>query len=86
MFLLILNILKKNVNSPNFKKKINIFLSKDLRQYRIDYLNIINIQIGKNWVLGNKTLDYNSMKILKIFKFAFNFFFLILIVKTLLIN
>lgn len=86
MFLLILNILKKNVNSPNLKKKINIFLGKDLRQYRIDYLNIINIQIGKNWILGNKILDYSSMKILKIFKFAFNFFFLILIIKIFLIN
>lgn len=86
MFLIILNILKKNVISPNLKKKINIFLAKDLRQYRIDYINVINIQIGKNWILGNKTLDYNSMKILKIFKFILNFFFLILIIKLFILK
>lgn len=71
MFLLILNLLKKNLVSPNLKKKINLFLSKDLRQYKIDYLNIINIQISKNWILGNKKLDYSSMKILKIIKIIF---------------
>lgn len=54
------------------KQKNRIFLSKDLRQYRFEYFKIINYMIGKNWPLGNKSIDIQNLKIIRLFKILLN--------------
>ena len=80
MFNKIFKFLKNPIMSPSLKQKTRIFLAKDLRQYRVEYFNIINHMVGKNWVLGNKSIDFNSMKLIKIFKFFFQLIILYFII------
>jgi hypothetical protein len=44
----IFKFLKNPTLSPTLKQKNRIFLAKDLRQYRIEYFNIINHMVGRN--------------------------------------
>ena len=84
MFNKIFKFLKNPNLLPSEKQKIRIFLGKDLRHYRIEYFNVINHMVGKNWLLGNKSLNFNNLKFIKIFKFFFQivlfyyFFFILL--------
>lgn len=73
MFNKIFKFLKNPNLLPSEKQKIRIFLGKDLRQYRIEYFNIINHMVGKNWTLGNKSLNFNNLKLIKIFKILLQF-------------
>lgn len=73
MFNKIFKFLKNPNLLPSEKQKIRIFLGKDLRQYRIEYFNIINHMVGKSWTLGNKSLNFNNLKLIKIFKILLQF-------------
>ena len=79
MFNKIFKFLKKSSISPSNKQKNRIFLAKDLKQYKIEYLNIINYTISKNWPLGNKLIDLESLLIIKLLKISLFILFFLLI-------
>ena len=85
MFNLIYKFLKKPIMPTSLKQKNRIFLSKDLRQYRIEYFKIISYMISKNWPLGNKSIDIENLKIIKITKAIFGFFVVYYIFYTIFI-
>lgn len=66
---------KSPILTTNDKQKNKIFLLKDMRQYKFEYINVINHMIGKNWPLGNRSISFNNLKIIKIFKYLFFFIF-----------
>lgn len=57
------------------KQKNKIFLLKDLRQYKFEYINVINQIIGKNWPLGNKKIAFNNLKLINILKYLMIYIF-----------
>jgi hypothetical protein len=65
MFNKIYKFLKLNVMSPSRKQKCRIFLAKDLRQYRLEYRELMSHMIGNNWVLGNKSIDIEHLTLKK---------------------
>ena len=69
MFGYLFKFFKNPVLNSSSKQKIRIFLKKDLRQYRIEYFNLINHMVSKNWPLGNKSIDVENLKLLKLLKF-----------------
>lgn len=68
MFNKIFKFLKKSTVSPSNKQKSRIFLAKDLRQYRVEYFNVINYMVGKNFPLGNKSIDFENLKLIKLIR------------------
>lgn len=76
MFNKIFKFLKNPILSTNKKQKIRIFLRKDLKQYKVEYLDIITSMVGKAWSLGNKSIDVKTLKLIKTFKLVFQVIFL----------
>lgn len=74
MFNLIYKFLKKPIFTPSKKGKLNLFLAKDLRQYRIEYFKVINYLDGKRFPLANKSIDYERLKIKKLASFLFKLY------------
>ena len=79
MFNKIFKFLKKSSISPANKQKNRIFLAKDLKQYKIEYLNVINYIISKNWPLGNRLIDFENLLIIKLLKIILLFLFFLFI-------
>lgn len=62
--------------SPYTKNKCRIWLAKDIRQYRIEYFNVIATTMGKNWPWGTKRYDYEYVQLKKITRILVQLFFL----------
>ena len=77
MFNKIYKFLKLNIMSPSTKQKCRIFLAKDLRQYRLEYRDLMSHMIGNNWILGNKTIDVEHLTMKKFLKIIYLFFLFI---------
>lgn len=73
--------------SPYTKNKCRIWLAKDIRQYRIDYFNVIATTMGRNWPWGTKRYEYEffqlkkSMRLLLHGFFFFCFFYVIFFIS-----
>lgn len=83
MFNKIYKFLKLNVMSPYIKQKCRIFIAKDLRQYKLEYRELMSHMVGNNWVLGNKTIDVEHLvlkKFLKLIIFLAVVVFLLLLI------
>ena len=80
MFNKIFKFLKNPTLKPTTKQKNRVFLAKDLRQYRIEYFHVINYIVGRNWPLGNKSIDLENLKLVKIFKLLLQIIILKLII------
>lgn len=76
MFNKLFKLFKTPMMPTSVKQQNKIFLLKDIRQYKLEYINTINYMVGKNWPLGNKKIAFNNLKSIKIFKFIFHLFFL----------
>ena len=68
MFNKIYKFLKLNVMSPSLKQKCRIFLAKDLRQYKLEYRELMSHMVGNNWILGNKSIDIEHLVLKKFIK------------------
>lgn len=77
MFNKLYKLLKIKSHSTNEKKKYNLFLVKDLKQYKLEYITILNYMLGLKWVLGDKKISFKSYKLRKLLYYIFWFFFYI---------
>lgn len=75
MFNKIYKLLKSPITPTHIKKNYKIFLLKDMKQYKFEYIGVINYITGKNWPLGDKKISFNNLKLIKIFKFLFTLIF-----------
>jgi len=80
MFNRIYKFLKLNVMSPSIKQKCRIFLAKDLRQYRLEYRELMSHMVGNNWVLSNKSIDIEHLVLKKFIKIIIILFINIFII------
>lgn len=76
MFNKLFKLFKTPIMPTSIKQQNKVFLLKDIRQYKLEYINTINYMVGKNWPLGNKKISFNNLKSIKIFKFIFHIFFI----------
>jgi len=60
--------------SPYTKNKCRVWLAKDIRQYRIDYFNVIATSMGRNWPWGVKKYDYDFIQLKKVSRLALHTF------------
>lgn len=77
MFNKIYKFLKLNIMSPSKKQECRVFLAKDLRQYRLEYRELMSHMIGSNWVLGNKTIDIEHLSLRRVFRLIIIFLIII---------
>lgn len=71
MFNKIYKLYKSPTLTTTDKQKNKIFLLKDMKQYKFEYINVINCMLGKNWPLNNKKISFNNLKLLKLFRYVF---------------
>lgn len=67
--------------SPSLKQKCRILPAKDLRQYRVEYRNVMSHMVGNTWVLGSKSIDIANLTLKKILKKIIFFFIFLIILK-----
>ena len=75
MFNKIFKLLKSPILPTYIKKDYKIFLLKDTKQNKFEYINVMNCIIWNSWPLGNKKISFNNLKLIKVLKFLFMIFF-----------
>lgn len=84
MFNKLYKLYKSPINNASTKKISNIFLLKDMHQYKLTYKNIINYRLGSFWVLGDKKISFKNLKIKKLFTFLIWIFFYVNLILMIL--
>jgi len=64
MFNQLYKFYKVPVNTASMKKKYNLFLTKEMQQYKTNYQNIINYALTSSWVLGDKKISFKNTKLM----------------------
>lgn len=81
MFTRIYKLYKSPINSASMKKKYNLFLTKEMQQYKIDYANTLNYIVGLNWPLGDKKVLFKNTKLKAfLYQLLWVFFYIYLII------